>query len=272
VDLKSVNWKRGLNTAFKVIMDSKSLMLIALMGFTVYGIGWDTVFRPNLETIKNRDTAIDEQKKMLAEKGEQQKQYGVWEQQLKSLDTRMIAVTQSDQPNLIALTIADELKKVANGEARDEAILPSLEPPHNRRSTIEFKLTAGPTSVDLLKPEGAAAEAQPVPASPVSGSPGKPGEGKPGEAGAGGGVPDTLPVDRFDYDLKVSGTYPALVDLLNELVIRKKLVKINKVVITKPATATPDDEPDAQDAPEHPVPLEMTISLSIFLYASTEQP
>jgi hypothetical protein len=267
VDLKSINWKRGLSTAFKVIVDTKSLMLIALMGFTVYGIGWDTVFRPNLENMKNRDAAIDEQKKMLAEKGDQQKQYGVWEQQLKSLDTRMIAITPGDQPNLIALTVADELKKVANGEARDEAILPSLEPPHNQRSTIEFKLTAGPMAVDLLKPEGSAEAQAAQPPSPDKSSTGKPGEG-----GADAGTPETLPVDQFDYDVKVSGTYPALVDLLNELVIRKKLVKINKVVITKPATSTPEDEPDAQDAPEHPVPLEMTISLSIFLYASAEQP
>ena len=75
-----------------------------------------------------------------------------------------------------------------------------------------------------------------------------------------------MPVDRYDYELKVTGTYPALMDVLNELTIWKTLVKINKITINK-ATIT-EEQPDAKDFPDYPLKLEMIVSLSLFLYAS----
>lgn len=264
VDLKSINWKRNLNTLTKVFMDMKILGLFGLMGFTLYGIAWDTVMKPNLEQLKSRDTAIEEQRKVLNEKKDLNSQYGEWEKQLKSLDSSMVSILPSDQPNLIALTVADELREIAKGANRNPALMP-LEPPHDKREKVELVPVGNPTTIDLLKPEGEAAgqAAAPPAETPADGPAGR------GPGGMEGGAPTSLPVERFDYDLKVTGTYPALVDVINELVLRKKVVQISKISITKPADPT---EPDAAKVPDHPVQLDMTVSLSIFLYASDQPP
>lgn len=264
--LKSFNWKRHANTVIKVLLDFKVFGLIALNGLVIYGIGWDTILRPNLESIKSRDNALAEQRKTLTEKENLQKQYGVWEQQLKDLDTKMIPVAEGNSAKVISVTESSELVQLAKGQLRDVMILPPLQPPHDQRDNV--LLTPGNSiSIDIMKPEGEAAAAPSAPPPPAEGAPPTPGgeTGAPSETGA----VTSMPVDRFDYELKVTGTYPALLDVLNELTIRKKLVKINKVTISKSAAET-EEQPDAKEFPDYPLKLDMVVSLSIFLYASNE--
>lgn len=275
--LKDINWKRQLNTILKVLIDFKVLGLVVLNGLVLYGIGWDTILRPSLESMKGRDAALNDQKKSLEAKGSLQKQYGVWEKQLRSLDITMIPVPAGNSTKVVSVTESAKLQKLVEGKLRDAAVLPPLQPPHDQRENISLTPTTT-SSLDILKLDGAAAEQQPAktpsdsaPGAPTGGAPSAtaPSSGPGGEAETGGGA-TSLPVDRYDYDLKVTGTYPALMDVLNELAIWKTLVKINKVTITK-ATVT-EAQPDAKDYPDYPLKLEMVVSLSIFLYASNGAP
>ncbi len=274
--LKSFNWKRHGNTVLKVLMDVKVLGLISLNGVVVYGM-WDTFFRPSLEGMKSRDTAIEEQRKALGDKESLQKQYGVWEQQLKSLDTNLIPIAAGNSAKVISVTESAELMDLAQGKLRDAQVLPPLQPPHDKRENISLTPTAN-SVLDILNPDGppsagenagapAAGNTLPTIAPPGTGGSSHP-EGPPagGKEGAqAGGAATTIPVEQYDYDLKATGTYPALMDLLNELVIRKKLIRINKVVISKSALVAAA-QPDAKDYPDYPLKLDMVVSLSIFLY------
>lgn len=276
--LKDFNWKRHFNTVLKVIMDFKVLGLFVLNGLVLYGIGWDTILRPSLESMKGRDSALSQQKKSLEAKESLQKQYGVLAKQLKSLDTIMIPVPAGNSAKVVSVTESAKLQKLVEGKLRDVNVLPPLQPPHDQRENISLTPTAE-SSLDILKLNGAAA-GQSAGASQgaaptggdsggASGPPGTPSSGPDGEMGTGGAA-TSMPVDQFDYDLKVTGTYPALMDVLNELAIWKTLVKINKITISK-ATVT-EAQPDAKDYPDYPLKLDMVVSLSIFLYASNGAP
>jgi hypothetical protein len=278
MDLKSLNWKRHLNTGIKVLMDLKVVGLIALFGFTIYGIGWDTVWRPSMEAMKSRDDAISVQRKMLADKGSVQKQYATLQEQLKNLTTQMIPIPAGNSTTVVAVAVAADLVNLAKGQSRDVTRLPALPAPHNVRENVVMT-PMGSKQLDLKKDDGSGngssggSNPGSAPASP-SPAPG-PGmaQGDPKAAAPGGlsGAQDSaisLPVERFDYEMKVTGTYPALVDFLNELVLYKKMVKISKVQIIRTPAAIAE-QPDAKEDPDFPVKLEMTLSLSLFFYNDT---
>lgn len=259
-DLKNINWKRHSNTVIKILLDVKVLGLIALFAFTAYGIGWDTVFRPSLENMKSRDEAIVQQRKALEQKGSQNKQYADLEQQLRGLDTTLVSIPTGNASTVIAVSEAAELLELAKGEKRDEDSLPPLPPPHDKRDNVSLTATSN-AAIDLLQLSGQA---------PVSNTPAPSSDSQakqPNATGASTATPQSMPAEQFNYELKASGTYPALIDLLNQLILRKKLVKINKVQIShNPALSA--EEPDSKDYPDYPVKLDMVISLSIFLYAA----
>lgn len=283
-------WKKYLGIGIQVLMDFKVQGLIVLNVLMVYMGVWDTVMRPNLEQMQGRDKALEEQKKALQEKEGLQKQYSSLEQQLTSLDTQLIAIPQGNSAKVVSVTEAAEILELAKGNLRDTKILPLLLPPHDKRFNVSLLSTTNGT-LDLLNPDAdpsaAPGSAPTALASPQPASPGILGGAPPGPdamqtmQGGGAAGPEhhglatgltqsvqvgsaSLPVERYDYDLKVTGTYPALMDVLNELVIRKKLVKINKVVISRPTEAEP--QPNAKENPEFPVQLEMVVSLSMLLY------
>lgn len=271
--LKTFNWKRHLNTLFMVMIDFKVLGLIALSGLTAYGIGWDTIIRPNLEGLQSRDNFIKEQKDALDKKQRIQLEYGTLEQKLTNLDTHMLTFHQGTSSKIVSVTEAAELTDLALGKLRADN-LPPLQPPHNIREHVDLKpATEGSSILDILHPNGEAAtpEATPTPA-PAAGAISNSGTAPGGAAGSNAETgATTIPVERYNYDLNVTGTYPALMDLLNQLVTRKKLLKINKVTINKSIleTAAP---PDAKDYPDYPVKLDMTVSLSMFLYEDNSPP
>jgi hypothetical protein len=254
--IQKINWKRHLHTAFMVISDFKVLALIGLSGMTVYGIGWDTVIRPSLETLKSRDTAIKEQTQNLEQKQQLQREYGDLEQKLSNLDTHLLVVHQGTAAKIVSVTEAAELTDLALGKAR-AANLPVLPAPHNLRENVELKPLDN-QSIDIQHPNGdaPAAAASPEKAPDANG----PGESPQQAADA------PMPVDLYNYELAVTGTYPALMDLLNELVTRKKLVRIKKVTISMAKTQSADI-PDAKEYPDYPLKLDMVVTLSLFMYS-----
>lgn len=276
------NLKRLVSNFFAIIFDFKILGLIVLNILLIYMGTWDTVLRPCLEQLEARTKGMEEQKKLLAEREGLEKQYSTLEKQLKSMNTKLIPVPAGNSSKVVAVTEAADILELVKGNKRDETLLPPLLPPHNQRSDASLTfLSSAP--MDLLKPEGADANAGSVsasaelpsqPPSSPGASPANPeatGAGADGEVSSGAAAPfqigsTTLPVERFDYELKVTGTYPALVDVLNELVIRKKLIRINKVTISRPEKVE-DPQPAAVDNPEFPVKLNMVANISMYLYA-----
>lgn len=256
--LQGVNWKRHANTAYKVLRDIKVLSMLGLLGFIIYGIGWDTVLAPNLATLKTRDEAIQKQREDYSQRNMLKEQYGSWESQLRDLDVTLTPVPPDGQIKVVSLGVSTDLVALARGQARPEN-LPALPPPHDKRFGVAIS-QSGSEVLDLLALSG-------LPMVTVESNPADP---LLGLTGGGSTGPSTLMVERYDYDLKASGTFTALVDLLNQLTLRKQLIRLNKVEIARPATAPSAGGPSsggAVDVSTGDDPrLDMTISLSVFFY------
>lgn len=260
--LKRFNWRQHSGTAFKVVMDFKVAGLFCLNGLLLYGIAWDTLLRPSLETLSAKQKTLEVQRKERDEKETLYRQYDVWERQLKTMDAEMIPVPPNRSLKVASIAEAAEVLALAQGKKRNTNVLPALQPPYNQREQITLSPT-GDFQIDLRQPDAipTGASASPPPVQPPAAGPAAPA----GEQGP------PLPIDRFDYDLKVTGTYPALIDLLNELVIRHKLLRINQVIISK-NQADAALQPAASEYPDFPLKLDMVVSLSMFMYASDASP
>ena len=254
--IKTFNWKRHGNTVYKVLIDFKVIALLFLGGFTVYGIGWETVIKPSLDGLQAKDKIIKEQKEAMEKRQHIQQQYGTLEDKLKDLDVRMMIFRPGTSAKIVSVTEAAELTELTMGKHR-ASNLPPLPAPHNILENINLKLIDSAT-IDILNLNGAAASTDAKPADAAS-------------PGADASQITSLPVEQYNYDLSVTGTYPALVDLLNQLVASKKLFRINKVIISKPTTAI-QEIPDAKEYPDFPVKLDMVVSLSLFLYEDSSSP
>jgi hypothetical protein len=261
--LATFNWKRHGNTLIKVLFQPKVLGLIGLLGFVLYGIAWDTVLRPSLETMKQRDEIINKEREALNKKEASKQHYDTLAKQLHDLQIDMIAIRPGDSSTVLAVSKASALLTLANGSDRTKRDWPILPAPHDRRENVSLT-PMGSSTVNIQEAQAAnaAASAPPSTSAPTD-----------NPAAAGTGTAGTM-VERFDYTLKATGTYPALMDLLNELVTERTLIKINRVEIaltnTQPAGqtgVTPPPQPDAKEYPDYPVKLDMVLSLSLFLYA-----
>jgi hypothetical protein len=244
------------------------LGLIALSGLTAYGIGWDTIIRPSLDGLQSRDKFIKEQNEALQKRLQLQHEYGDLEQKLTNLDTHMLTFHQGSSSKIVSVTEAAELTEIAMGKIR-AANLPPLQPPHNIRDHIELKPIDSNT-LDILHPNGeAVTPTAATTTAPAAGAPGAVANSAPNADTSGAAT--TIPIERYNYDLSVTGTYPALMDLLNQFITRKKLLKINKVSINK-STFETTNLPDPKVYPDYPLKLDMVVSLSMFLYEDNSPP
>ena len=265
-DLKNIQWKRHLHTAWLVIADFKVVGLMGLSVMTVYGIGWDTVIRPNLEALHGRDEALKAQSALLEKKQNLQHDYGDLEQKLAHLDTDLVQVSEGTSAKIVSLTEASTLTDLALGKARD-ARVPEPPTPHNIREHVVLK-PINNLSMDLLHPIADVTSSDPA-------HPPKEAE-KAGDSGnnPGSGQDETnqpVPLEIYNYELRATGTYPALMDLVNQLTTHKRLVKIDKVTVSK-STFEAAELPDAKTDPDYPLKLDMVLTLSIFLYNDPHAP
>jgi hypothetical protein len=259
-----MDWKRHGGTALKVLMYPKAAALVGLLVFILYGIGWDTVWRPSFDALKTRDEAITKQRGELTKKQALQQRYTDMERQLRNLTVTMLPVHPGNSATVVALGEAAELLRLAQGEKMADRSWPGLPKPHDSRENVLLTPT-GSVLLDLRKPSDKdAASPGGSPANEVQKPTSNPAENA--SPGTSNDLPQSVPVERFDYDLKATGTYPALMDLLNELVTYRRLIKINQVQIV-PNTASGAEQPDASTYPDFPIKLDMTVSLSLFLYA-----
>jgi hypothetical protein len=254
--LREIPWKRYSNTIVKVFSDLKNLSLLGLLVFIFYGIAWDTVLRPNLESLKARDEVIQKQKEVLEQRDNLQRQYDLLEKQLKDLRHDLIPIPAGGSGKVISVSESGEILKMTRGEMREAFGLQALQPPHDHLENASLTPSEEDKTVNLMALLSANSSA--TPENPQAAS---------ANAEMADSVPN-LPAEQYDYELKVTGTYAGLIDLLNQLVLHPKLVKINKVVITKVSGSKPEDEPDPKEFPDYPVKLEMVVSLALFLYAT----
>lgn len=252
--LKRLTWKRYGNTALKTLMEPRVALLAGLMIFILYGIGWDTVLRPSFDVLRVRDEALAKHRAELAKKQALQQHYVELNRQLRNMDITMLSIRSGNSATVIALDETAEIFRLAQGGKMAGRPWPTLPKPHDSRENVSLTPT-GSVSLDLRKPPDSTKASDKTTQNASS-------ELNPATSDGG---PNSVPVERFDYDLKASGTYPALMDLLNELVTYPKLIQINQIQIV-PNTTADAERPDAATYPDFPVKLDMLVSLSLFLY------
>ncbi len=283
-NLKALPWKRYMNIGLNVFKDRNNLILLGGLLFVIYAIGWDTIIRPNFDLLKTHQDALTQQQLLLTDKQKKNKDMGQMLASLQSLKTDMLSIPAGNSPTVTVVAEAAKIQQMAQGKIRDPK-LPVLPAPHNVRTNVSMTLTtSADNTLDGLSSgttaDAAAAAAAPPPPPPMP-------AGNAGAPPAGGNTPKppAAPVEAppppisvhvFHYDLKASGTYPALMDLLNQLVLYSTLIQIDKVVLAAqpvdavapaPGTAaTAATVPDPAKDPDFPVKLDMTVSLTLILY------
>jgi hypothetical protein len=265
--LKNAGLVRNRGTILKVLMNPRILVLIGVLFFTIFSIGGDTVLGPNLTKIKAQDDMIKNSRQQLDQKQLERKRVVDLESELKNLTTQLIPVASGNSPTVVAVSESSEILKIAKGSLRPEKKMSedgqeeqALPKPHDTRENVSLTPTSSET-IDITK----ALESSTAPSASIpSPSPG-PSPGGPNGSPPSGAVATALNAYQFNYELKATGTYAALIDLINELALRRHLVKFSKITIV-PSTNAHQAIPDATDDPDFPVKLDLDAVISIYLY------
>lgn len=272
---------RWLRLAFKLVFVPKVGGLLASLFVLLMPVGYDGIFKPGWEQVQSTNNALKAAEKKLEHKKAEMQQFDQWKQQLKGLEFGMAEVQAGQSPKVLAASQSSFLMDLAKGANRDAALGPGLPEPHSKREVLSLT-SRSEQEYDILQPD--------------AGKSGETGGGDKAKQEAAAGAPlKNLKVWRFDYELKVRGTYPALADLINQLIYQKQTFKLNEVRIevaplanttdnnTALASGTPGAVPTNSDSstgaapPDSPTtppppavvmtqPLDMTLGFSLFYY------
>lgn len=264
------NPKKFFSIAGKVLMNSQVLMLLAMLGVIIYLGGFETAYKGNVDKLAKFDRQIEEKKKELAKKQEEVDKLKKFENELKGIVTEIPELKKGDALKIVALTESTRITDLAKGIGRDAEKNPILPPPNDKLELLSFAQVAEST-VDVAE-ELAGPSAKK-----------KKKKKKPDEAADAPQDKDTVSLTRFDYEMKVRGTYPAVADLVNQLVQFNNLIVLNKVLVSKagqlkeapnsvptPLTPQSGDESPGADGGGSVAKVDMLINLSLFFYASTK--
>jgi len=265
--LKNANFIRHRGTILKVLMNPRILVLIGALFFTIFSIGGDTVLGPNLTKIKAQDDMIKNSRQQVDQKQLERKRVVDLENELKNLTTQFIPVASGNSPTVVAVSESSEILKLAKGssgtqekkineDGQEEQTLPK---PHATRENVSLTATSSET-IDITKALESSNSGTPT----LNQSLPSPGPGA-SSSSTPGTVASTHSAYQFNYELKATGTYVALIDLINELTLRRHLVKFNKISIV-PSASAHQTLPDAKDDPDFPVKLDLNAVISIYLY------
>jgi hypothetical protein len=231
----NVDWKKLSQTYLKALLGSKVLMLLFLLGTIVYYGGYETIYKTNMVKLTALDKQLKEKNEDYTQRKEDVENLKRWEEELKEIKTVVIELEEEQSTRVEAVNQTRILTELIRGVGREYETLPE---PHDTLELISFKPTAD-TVVDIVSQT-------PLPKADAA--------------------PPPINMARFDFEVRVKGTYPALVDLINHLVLSQNLLVINKVLIKK---GNPKDhllEPDPLEKPDHPVLIEMFVYLSLYIY------
>jgi hypothetical protein len=233
-----------------VVTACKNTMVLLVFGIfvTICYMGiFDTAYRPNVQKMGVIDTSIEEMKKRVDEKNQQDAQFKEWVSHLKDLHTEIPILSPNQAPQVAAIALTKQILDIAKGVSRVDLGSEPLPEPHNIRHVVSFK-PVDQKEINIV-------EKDPNAKNPVL-------------------------LEQFLYELKIQGTYAGIADVLNQLVMLKDLVELRSVVIdpiggTKasrasaapevPALVEPDapegTEPSASSAASDPVQLVLTFAL-----------
>ncbi|MEB3286732.1 MAG: hypothetical protein VKJ04_04455 [Vampirovibrionales bacterium] len=252
-NLKETDWKLLMSTAVQVLMDPKVAGTLIFMIFVIYGIGYDTVFKPALQQLSDLDKSLKSQQEGLKAQQAEKEKYANWAKSLEGLQTKIIKVEKGEVPTVVAAGQLGKIEELLSGKKRNESSLEPLPAPHDKltQGTVN---QVGSTEVTIATPPQA--EAAPSEES-LKGRKEIPNTGQPVESG--------VKLIRFDYEGKVQGTFIALTDLINQLAVRSNLIVIRDITLTP--VPPPNDylRPDPKTQEEATVPLEMTLKLSVYI-------
>jgi len=288
--LNEIDIKTILPFVFKLLADSRIIMTIILIGFSVYMLGYDMVIKGMNEQLSQKDEALKAQDENYKQQKELVSQYKEWQTQLKELDTDLFVIEANQPATVAAANMKSNLVKLIQGEFRGKSNLSPLPPPHDLRQRVEIiekshtQINLSSAATEEEKPADGGPDDGPHPGGPGLGAAGGPGaaptEGpnpaqpQPRPRGPLGGANPAQPsaqglaLEKFDYEVHVTGTYAGMADLLNELVSQPNLVVIRSVKIT-PAVNDGDAakfRPDPKTMPDAPVKVDLVLQVTMYLY------
>jgi hypothetical protein len=256
-NLKAIKWKPFVAAMWPVVKDFKVAGLLFMNAFTLYAICWDTIVRPGLQDIGNIDKGLATEHQKIDQQKKFQADLQLLQNELKELKTSMLTVSSKGSSRLVAVQEAAKLKSLFEGGLPEERLLPEL--PQFVRQPRTVTINPG-NMVDLdIQKLITKINAQPAP--PAEGSVESTTEGNP--TGNPSATPSHLILKEFEYQVDIHSTYANLLDIINELTLHTKLVKIKQLTIK------PDQDNATWNAENKPIQLVMNLVLSVFVYEDT---
>ena len=245
-DWKSINYRQGLSMALRVASNLQIASLMLLFLFILFQC-YDTGVQSNLKKIQKDAKTIEQLSKQLEEKKMEKRRFDQLMSQVEKFPVEIIELEAGKSAKLIALAESQIITSIAKGELTN--VDDQLPPVAEARQFVSMNPTKE-EQIDLVELE-----------KKKNGLPISPGSKNPADK--------PVVVSKFGYELKVKGTYAAIVDLINHLVLLKQCISIDSLEITSDDKAPPVADP--KENPNFPVQVLMTATLSFYVYDPAAQ-
>jgi hypothetical protein len=261
----SVELKHTLQKVLGGLLDVKNASLILLLGFLLYQILYDSCIRGPLELLGQNQAMIDQETTHFSDKIKQFERYQRLAKTMTEVPIKVLTRKPTDSTSVLIAREAEKIVNYIKGINRAPGLTAPLPSPHDRLQLLTLRPT-GATPVIFSTESPRPQSVEPAASAPNPGSPPAPphGEGKEGSASAPpiqragppvaiapAAEPEGFKGEQFQFDIAVRGTYPACMDLINQLTQHPYLLTLNQGTIT-PLPATANE-------------VEMHVALSVFI-------
>jgi Tfp pilus assembly protein PilO len=251
----------------KVFADIKLMSFSLLAVFILYQVLYESVWLAEQKHLSEMNEKLQHRKTEFESKTSELNKYQLLQTQLKDLPVRMEYLKEGDSPQVKAVYISSQLKKLIDGSLRHVSPDEPTPSPHNTRTLISFESKGHHlvNLIDLAQELSKDQQAAPSPPPPPQNNTSKTeGAQPPAPPPAQPAVKEHINAWQFLYEIKVEGTYIALADLLNQIALSPSLLSIQELEL-KPAQVEQAQEPEQQ------VPLHLRLVCAIYLYDPTVQ-
>jgi Tfp pilus assembly protein PilO len=245
-DWKSINYRQGFSMALRVVSNLQIASFILLLIFILFQC-YDSGLQGNLKKIHQKSKQAEQLNKQLEEKKMEKRRFDQLMSQVEKFPVEIIELEAGKSAKLVALAESQTITSIAKGELNNvDDQLPTVA---EARQFVSMTPTKE-EQIDLVELE-------------------KKKNGQPIAQGSKNPADKPVVVNKFSYELKVKGTYAAIVDLINHLVLLKQCVSIDSLEIKSDDKAPPVTDP--KDNPNFPVQVMMTATLSFYVYDPASQ-
>lgn len=255
-DLRESDPKTILLTLGKAFLNRRIGLTVVCLVVSVYLIGYQSIVVSSMNSLKVRDDALKQQSEAIKHKQDQQRQFDAWRNEVTNVSTKIVRLKPEQSSKVISLKESEKVFSIARTGN------PVLSDPNNTLEAVSLT-PIGESAINLG--EGGVVAA-PGSSPPTSAAPSA--QGALGDGVGENQQPVTIALDKYDYKLSVTGTYPAVVDLVNRLVLLDDLLAISDITIER-ASNDPATFPDPEKFPDYPVKVTLTLNFSIYLYVPT---